>query len=103
MVRPAASIAPRFQRIPDLNTIAYGILPLTEIEVRVPMVELIPPSTTGAASTSGVAGVSVGFMRALSIETNQLPALALSGELSVPIGALAGAQGSFILKGLATK
>jgi hypothetical protein len=83
--------------------ISYGFLPLTELEIRVPMVEVVPPVSTGAQSISGVAGVAVGITRALTIETGAIPALALTTEVSLPVGSLGGSQASFMVKGLATK
>jgi hypothetical protein len=90
----------RYRAEPKMS---YGFLPRMELEIRVPMVELVPPTSSGAASTSGVAGVSIGLTRAITIETGDVPAFAVTSELSLPVGSLAGSQASFMLKGLATK
>lgn len=83
--------------------IAYGVLPFTEISLRVPLVQVNPAVSTGALSTAGVAGVSIGAMHAFNIETNGWPALALESEVSLPVGGLAPTKSSFIVKGLLTK
>jgi hypothetical protein len=90
----------RYRAEPKL---AYGISALTEIELRIPMVELIPPAETEAASISGVAGMSIGISRALNVERTAMPAFALSSEFSIPVGSLSGPRGSFFAKGMATK
>lgn len=83
--------------------ITYGALPFTEVELRVPLVQVNPPSASGALSTSGVAGVSLGAMHAFNVETTRFPAVALDAEVSLPVGGLAGDKSSYIVKGLLTR
>jgi hypothetical protein len=83
--------------------IAYGVLPMTDIELRAPIVQVTPPSASGAISAAGLAGVSIGVMRALTLETTNIPATALSAEASLPVGGLAPARGSYLAKALITK
>ncbi len=83
--------------------LAYGILPFTDLEVRLPIVQVNPPSASGATSAAGLAGVSIGLLRALNIETTNMPAFALAAELSLPLGGLAPARGSYLAKALLTK
>ena len=93
----------RFRAEPKLS---YGILPLTEVEVRVPFVQVIPPTipgTSGSAGVAGAAGLSIGIMHTINIETMSVPSLAFASEVSLPIGGLAPSRGSFMVKGLLTK
>lgn len=79
--------------------IAYGLLPMTEIEARVPFVR-----TRGAdgSATTGVASAAIGALHAFNVETSW-PALAVAGELVLPVSTLSAPTGSYSLKGLATK
>lgn len=90
----------RYRAEPKL---AYGVLPFTELEVRMPIVQVTPPSGNGGQSAAGVAGLSVGVMHAFNLETTNIPAIALSSELSLPIGNLAPNRGAWFAKGLMTK
>ena len=83
--------------------LAYGILPFTDLEIRAPIVQVNPPSASGAISAAGLAGLSIGLLRALNIETTNMPAFALAAELSLPVGGLAPARGSYLAKALLTK
>ena len=83
--------------------VGYGILPFTELELRAPIVQVNPPSASGVRPVAGLAGLSIGVMRALNLETTSIPALALSGEVSLPIGSISATQTSFLLKALATR
>jgi hypothetical protein len=81
---------------------AYGILPFTEVEVRVPVVYSFLPGA-GAAST-GIAGVGIGALHAFNLETLHLPALALSYEVLFPGGEPFGApSASYSVKALLTR
>lgn len=90
----------RYRAEPKLS---YGILPFTELEIRLPLVSVEPPRTADTRSTAGIAGLSIGAMHALNLETPAVPALAFGAEASLPVGTLAPAQGSYFIKGLATK
>jgi hypothetical protein len=83
--------------------VAYGALPFTEFELRMPIVRVDPPRALGARATTGLGGVGVGFLHAFDVETPSIPALAVSGEWLAPAGSLAGPVGSYSLKLLATK
>jgi hypothetical protein len=83
--------------------LAFGVLPMTDIELRAPLVQVSPPSTSGSTSAAGLAGVSVGVMRALTIETTSVPAMAVAAEMSLPVGGLAPTRGSYLAKALLTK
>jgi hypothetical protein len=82
---------------------AYGILPFTDIEFRVPMVQVNPPVETGALSSAGIAGVAIGAKHAFNVETTHWPALAIDGEALLPVGGLAPGKASFIMKALLTR
>jgi hypothetical protein len=97
----------RVERVMDGSTryraepkLEYGVLPFTDLEIRVPIVRVQPSQGRG---TTGAAGVSIGAMHAFNLETTAIPALALSGEWSIPAGQLSGPQNTFLLEGLATK
>ena len=80
----------------------YGILPFTDVEIRVPVVRSLLPGI-GAAST-GIAGVGIAALHAFNLETYHLPALALSSEVLLPGGEPFGAPGtSYSVKALLTR
>ena len=81
--------------------LAFGILPFTEVELRVPVVRMLPraPSPT----STGIASLGLGVLHALNLETQGLPAFALAGEISLPVGSLASPRGSYAFKALASK
>jgi len=81
----------------------YGLLPFTDIELRLPIVAITPPRSSGARSTAGVAGLAVGLLHELNLETPALPAFALGGETSLPVGSLAATSPSYIAKLLVTR
>ena len=81
--------------------LSYGAFPLTEIELRVPLIA-VEREWLGRPRI-GAAGIAVGAMRAFSIETGAMPALALGAELLIPAGPLSGPTGSWSLKGLLTR
>jgi hypothetical protein len=86
----------RFRYEPKLS---YGILPLTEIELRVPIVHV---RAAGSPPTTGVASAGIGALHAFNVET-RWPAFALGGELVLAVGSLSAPTGSYSLKGLFTK
>ena len=79
--------------------ISYGVLPLTEIELRLPVVRTQSP---GFPETIGVASAGVGALHAFNVET-QWPALAVAGEAVLPVGSLSATTASYSLKALVTK
>ena len=83
--------------------VGYGILPFTEIELRLPVVQVNPPSGTTTQSVAGIAGLSLGALHAFNLETTSVPALAASGEVSLPVGTLAPKRASYLVKALLTK
>jgi hypothetical protein len=87
------------QRLRFEPKLAYGVLPLTEIELRVPFVHV---QASGTTPTDGVASAGVGALHAFNVETS-LPAVAVAGELVLPVGSLSAPVASYSLKGLLTK
>src|ERR1700730_18374897 len=85
----------RFQYEPQVS---YGMLPRTEVWVR------LPTYYREAAFTprSGAAGLAVGAMYQFTVETLHIPALALATELFQPIGPDA-LPSSYSLKALLTR
>lgn len=66
--------------------LAYGILPRTELELGAGFGIL---DDGLGAHRRGVAGVEVGVLHTLTSETRAHPAVALAGELLLPVGSLA--------------
>ena len=87
------------QRIRVEPKLSYGVLPLTEIELRVPFVTARSP---GSAETAGIASAGVSALHAFNVETSW-PALAVAAEVVLPVGSLSAKTGSYSVKGLATK
>jgi hypothetical protein len=84
------------------SKISYGVAAFTEVEVRVPLV-LVDPPTAAEPRTIGVGGVAIGATRALTLETSAMPAVALTGEWVAPVGGLSAHVGSYGAKLLLTK
>lgn len=78
--------------------IAYGILPRTEISLRLPSFY----RERSISPRGGVAGVGIGAEYQLAMERMSIPALALSAEAFVPTGPNA-LRTSYSMKGLLTK
>jgi hypothetical protein len=85
----------RFQYEPQVS---YGMLPRTEVWVRLPTYYREATFTP----RSGVAGFGVGAMYQFTVETLHIPALALATELFQPIGPDA-LPSSYSLKALLTR
>ena len=84
--------------------LTYGVLPFTDVELRLPIVRVAPPTGSGARPATGLAGVALGGLHAFNLETPSLPALAAGGEIAFPVGgALAAPHASFLGKVVATK
>ena len=74
--------------------LSLGIAPFTEIELRVPILR-VDPGVAGLQAETGVGGLAVGVLRALTIETGALPALAVGADYIAPIGSQAASAGSY--------
>jgi hypothetical protein len=94
-----ANDARRWRADPKMT---YGIAPLTEIELRVPVL-VVDPRIAGSPIATGVGGLAVGALHAFGLETGQVPAFALAGEYVAPVGSLSARTGSYSVKALATK
>lgn len=80
--------------------IAYGILPRTQIEVGLPLAYLDRGASRRA---SGVAGVEVALLHNLNAETETLPALAIAGDVILPLGSLGPNRAYPSVKGVVTR
>src|SRR5688500_2517379 len=78
--------------------IAYGILPRTSVEVGVPFAFI----DHGGERTSGLSGIHLSAFHNLNTETS-IPALALSGAVLLPVGALAAEETYASVKGILTR
>ena len=78
--------------------IAYGILPRTNIEVGVPFAFI----DHGDDRTSGLSGIHLSAFHNLNTETS-IPALAVSGSVLLPVGALAADETYTSVKGILTR
>ena len=74
--------------------LSLGIAPFTEIELRVPILR-VDPGVAGSRAETGVGGLAVGVLRALTIETGALPALAVAADWIAPVGGLAASASSY--------
>lgn len=79
--------------------VAYGLLPMTEVEMRVPFVHT---RAADGSATTGAASAAIGTLHAFNVETSW-PALALAGELVLPVSTLSAPTAPYALKALATK
>ena len=82
--------------------ISYGILPLTELSIRVPVLRLQSPDS-GVNSATGVASLAFGAAHAITLEGPRIPAFAVAGEWLAPYGRFAPPRASFAVKALMTK
>ena len=62
-----------------------GLLPFTELEIRVPLVQ----SLRAGRAVWALAGIGAGFTRQVHVESPGFPALAVGGEALIPLGGLA--------------
>jgi len=95
----------RYDELSNLRTrwqyepqVAYGLLPRTEVWLRVPIFY----RERTAAPRGGVAGIGMGAMYQIAIETQHVPALALASEIFKPTGPNA-LPASYSLKSLLTR
>ena len=79
--------------------IAYGILPRTQLEIGFPLSYV---DLGSGLSRSGLGGVGIALLHNLNVETS-IPALAIAGDVLLPIGALAPDAAVFSAKGIATR
>lgn len=77
---------------------AYGLLPNTEISIRVPAFI----REVGQSPRAGFSGVGIGAMRQLNIESLRWPALGIAVDAFLPLGPAA-ARPSYSAKALITK
>jgi len=79
--------------------LAVGLLPRTQVEVGVPLVY----TDLGAGRRStGLAGLELSALHNLNVETS-LPALAVAGDVLLPVGALGPDRAYASVKGIATR
>ena len=74
--------------------LSLGVAPFTEIELRVPLLR-VDPGVAGLPAEMGVGGLAVGVLRALTIETGALPALAVGADWIAPVGGMAASVSSY--------
>ena len=70
-----------FSRWSLLPEAAYGIFPRTSVEVGLPIAAL-------GEGTTGISGIELSAFHNLNVETRTLPALAVRGDLELPVGSL---------------
>jgi len=75
-----------------------GILPRTQLQLAMPLAYLDAPEI----STRGVAGLDVSILHALNMETS-IPALAVAGDISLPVGPLGGTATYGTVKAIVTR
>jgi hypothetical protein len=79
--------------------VAVGFLPRTQFEVGLPLA-YVDAGPLGRAT--GLAGVELSVLHNLNVETT-IPALAVVGDVLLPVGGLGPAQALASVKGIATK
>lgn len=79
--------------------IAYGILPRTQIEVGAPLAYF---DAGRGVRKSGLAGIDISVLHNLNVETS-IPALAIAGDVLLPVGPLGPDKAVFSAKGIATR
>ena len=79
--------------------LAYGILPRTHLEIGAP---LSYRDVGRGSREAGLGGVSISVLHNFNIETS-IPALALSGDVLIPVGGLAPDEAVFSAKAIATR
>lgn len=85
-----------FSRWSLLPEAAYGILPRTNLEVGLPIAAL-------GEGRTGISGVEVSLFHNLNVESRTLPALAVRGDLELPVGSLGPERVIPSLTGIATR
>jgi hypothetical protein len=77
--------------------IAYGIAPRTQVEIGLPLTYV-----DANRRSSGLSGIELSMLHSLNNET-RLPALAVAGEVLLPVGGLAPDDAVFSAKGILTR
>jgi len=77
--------------------IAYGIAPRTQVEIGLPLTYV-----DASRRSSGLSGIELSMLHSLNNET-RLPALAVAGEVLLPVGGLAPDDAAFSAKGILTR
>ena len=77
--------------------VAYGIAPRTQVEIGLPLTYV-----DASRRSSGLAGIELSMLHSLNNET-RLPALAVAGEVLLPVGGLAPDEPVFSAKGILTR
>ncbi|HUQ47046.1 MAG TPA: transporter [Gemmatimonadaceae bacterium] len=79
--------------------LAYGILPRTQLEIGAPLAYV---DASGSSKRFGLAGLDVSLLHNLNVET-AIPALAIAGDVLLPVGRFAPDAPVFSAKGIATR
>lgn len=79
--------------------IAYGVLPRTQLEIGVPLSYVDRSAST---KRFGVGGIDLSLLHNLNVET-RIPALAIAGNVLLPVGEFAPDAAVFTAKGIATR
>ena len=80
--------------------LAYGILPRTQVEIGFPLMIVDGHHGEGAR---GLAGIALAALHNLNTETRRVPALAVAGEVTLPVGSLAPDRLYPTVKAIATR
>src|SRR5687768_16650633 len=80
--------------------LAYGVLPHTQVEIGFPIVWADPGTHH---EVQGLAGIELAALYNLNVETETLPALAVAGEVLLPVGSLAADHVYPALKAIVTR
>jgi hypothetical protein len=96
--RTAAGLA-RWRFEPKLS---YGALARTEVEVRTALA-MLPRQGDAVPARAGLTGVGLSALRALTLETPRVPALALGADVLAPVGSLAAPRATYSLKAMLTR
>lgn len=81
--------------------LAYGVFPRTDVSLHLPIALGTDDGAAGRAS--GLSGLELVLFHNLNIESRSLPALALSGGLTLPVGGLAGESAHGTAKAIVTR
>ena len=81
------------------SEVTYGVLPRTQVEAAVAWRR----AERGPTYQSGLAGVTVGALYAVNVETRTVPALALAAEVLLPAGSMASEAGYLGVRALVTR
>lgn len=81
--------------------LSYGILPRTDVSLHLPV--MVRDGNAEDDDVTGIAGLELTVFHNLTLETLTLPALAVSGAVTLPVGGLAGESTRGSLKAIATR